>query len=50
LKLGDAIFGDWKAHEYNRYTKKLTISNGERLLVLEAGEQVPLGPQLIETS
>ena len=40
LKLGDVILGDWKAKEYNQYTKKLTISNGERLLVLEAGRQV----------
>lgn len=42
LKLGDIIVGNWKAQEYNQYTKKLTISNGEKLLVLEAGKQVLL--------
>jgi len=42
LKLGDTIIGNWKAQEYNQYTKKLTISNGEKLLVLEAGKQVLL--------
>ena len=42
LQLGDAIIGDWVAKEYNKYSRKLTISNGERLLILEAGRQVPL--------
>ena len=50
LKLGDVILGDWTAKEYNPYTKKLTISNGERMLILEAGLQVAIGTQSSETS
>ena len=50
LKLGDSILGDWKAHEYSRYTQKLTISNGKRLLILKAGEKVLLPQPPIETS
>jgi len=50
LRLGDIIHDEWKAREYNQYTKKLTISNGERLLVLKAGESVPLPPNGVEPS
>lgn len=50
LKLGDSILGDWKAHEYSRYTQKLTISNGKRLLILKAGAKVLLPQPSIETS
>lgn len=50
LKLGDAIMGDWTAKEYNPHTKKLTISDGERMLILEAGLQVAIATEPGETS
>lgn len=40
IELGDVITGDWKAVEYNSGAKKLTISNGKRMLLLGAGDQV----------
>ena len=42
LQLGDVIYGEWKAAEYHVDSKKLTISNGERILILQAGGQVAL--------
>ena len=44
FRLGDEIVGPWKAQEYNRDTKKLVISNEERLLILQAGDRLPLAP------
>lgn len=48
LQLGDTIAGDWKALEYNSEDKKLTISNGKKLLLLSAGDQVAIDDQLSE--
>ncbi len=49
LRLGDAIFGDWKAREYNRYAKTLVISDETRLLVLQAGDSIPL-PDMVQSN
>lgn len=38
--LGDTIFGKWKAAEFNPENQALTVSDGERLLVLERGQPV----------
>ena len=40
IQLGDAIAGDWKAVEYNSEDKKLTVTNGKRMLLLGAGDTV----------
>ena len=40
IKLGDVIAGEWKAMEYNSEEKKLTVTNGERMLLLGAGDTV----------
>lgn len=42
VNLGDTIVGNWRANEYSSSTKKLTISNGQKMLILDAGSQVPL--------
>lgn len=41
-KLGDTIVGEWKASEYNPATKKLTISDGNHLLFLSAGDSIEI--------
>ena len=40
IQLGNAIAGDWKAVEYNSEDKKLTVTNGKRMLLLGAGDTV----------
>ncbi len=42
LRLGQPILGEWKTSEYNSESKKLTITNGNKLLLLGAGDSVPL--------
>lgn len=42
LQLDDVIHGDWRAAEYNVESKKLTVTNGEQLLILQAGAHVLL--------
>ncbi|MBW7866183.1 MAG: hypothetical protein H3C30_17430 [Candidatus Hydrogenedentes bacterium] len=42
ILLGDRINGEWRAAEYNYSSKKLTVSDGTRMLVLQAGESVAL--------
>ena len=42
LSLGDVIAGEWKAKEYNADSKKLTITDGIKMLVLGAGDRVDL--------
>ncbi len=42
LDLGDTVFGPWKALEYSAVSKKLTLSNTKRLVVLNTGETVDL--------
>ena len=42
IVLGDTVYGPWKALEYNTSSKKLTLSNTERLVVLDTGEKVDL--------
>lgn len=48
VQLGSTILGDWKAVEYNPASKKLTISNGERMLLLTAGDKVFIDDQMSE--
>jgi hypothetical protein len=40
--LGAPVAGDWFASEYSPATQTLTISNGERLLILERAVAVPI--------
>ena len=40
--LGETVYGPWKALEYNISSKKLTLSNAERLVVLDTGETIEL--------
>lgn len=40
--LGDRVHGEWRAAEYNSSSKKLTLSDGTQMLVLQAGESVGL--------
>ena len=40
--LGETVYGPWKASEYNAATKKLTLSNAKKLVVLDTGEPVEL--------
>ena len=42
IVLGETVYGPWKALEYSVATKKLTLSNGKRLVVLDTGETVDL--------
>ncbi len=42
IMLGDTVYGPWKALEYSALTKKLTLSNAKRLVVLDTGETVDL--------
>jgi len=42
IVLGETVYGPWKALEYSTATKKLTLSNGRRLVVLDTGEMVDL--------
>jgi hypothetical protein len=42
LFLGEVILDDWVASEYNPSGKRLIISNGKSMLVLQAGKTVPL--------
>jgi len=41
--LGENLIGPWKAAEFNPNSQTLTVSNGERLLVIERGTPVSLG-------
>jgi len=43
LTLGSPIIGDWKAAEYNPALNSLTITDGNRLLVLDRDVEVSLG-------
>mgnify|MGYP007061388550 CR=1 FL=1 len=49
LQLGDVITGEWKALEYHSDSKKLTITNGEKLLLLAAGDRVLIDDYVSET-
>lgn len=47
LSLGDIIHNDWRAIEYSPMKKTLTITNGDRLIILEPGQsyQVESAPR-----
>jgi len=42
LRLGEVIVAPWHVQELNPDTKRVTISNGERLLVMRSGEWLKL--------
>jgi hypothetical protein len=42
LRLGQGIVGDWRASEYNAEAKKLTITNGKKMLLLNPGDHVSI--------
>jgi hypothetical protein len=42
IVLGETVYGPWKALEYSAATKKLTLSNTRRLVVLDTGQTVDL--------
>ncbi len=42
LRLGQVIAGEWRASEYNSDSNKLTITNGEKLLLLSPGDSVTI--------
>jgi len=42
LRLGQGIVGDWRASEYNAEAKKLTITNGKKMLLLSPGDHVTI--------
>jgi hypothetical protein len=42
MNLGQTIYGPWKAQEFNPQTKTLTVSDGQRLLLFQPGEQLDL--------
>ena len=41
--LGETVYGKWKAAEFNPGPETLTLSDGERLMVLERGAVVDVG-------
>ncbi len=45
LNVGDVIYEPWQAEEYNATTNKLTLSDGNRFLVLATGETLHLPGQ-----
>lgn len=42
LLLGEVVLGDWVASEYNHSGKRLILSDGQQMLVLQAGKTVSL--------
>jgi len=40
--LGETVYGPWKALEYSASSKKLTLSNAKRLVVLDTGRKIDL--------
>ena len=42
LLLGEVVLGDWVASEYNPSKKRLTLSDGQKMLALQAGKTVSL--------
>jgi outer membrane biosynthesis protein TonB len=42
IVLGETVYGPWKAFEYNTTSKKLTLSNAERMVVVDTGERIDL--------
>ncbi|HIJ65522.1 MAG TPA: hypothetical protein HPP77_06170 [Candidatus Hydrogenedentes bacterium] len=42
LRIGDALYGDWTITEQNGIRETITISDGDRMLILRRGERVPL--------
>lgn len=45
--LGETIAGAWKTAEFNPETQTLTLNDGQKLLVLERGVSMPLGPSAL---
>ena len=42
IMLGETVYGPWIALEYSATSKKLTLSNTKRMVVLDTGQKVEL--------